>query len=169
MAIALRMANLQSWVGFPQKGCATMTRYGCWPLPELDARTGYPCYHDCAVKDLASIVALEGLGISLLENSQCPSSKSALRTDQRTLLLEVRRVRVLSTREQSMNCIMSPSSWEGCSVQFLSSEASSGDSCGFSFARKLKLTRIFLRFEHELLGALLRNPGCVRAVLCIAR
>lgn len=134
----------------------------------VDARTRYRRYTAAQLKDLASILALRDLGLSLPE-IRGVVAKLALKTDQRALLLKLReRVRrTIVKAAQSMNCIDAAlDQWDGWQRAVPVVVKHRPAIRVASLRAKVKTYEDILRFEHELLDALpSESLGSVRGVL----
>lgn len=73
----------------------------------VDARTGYRHYLPQQLEDLASIVALKNLGISLAQVRELTAKKNSGRSDRRALLVQSRRTleHSIQTATQCLNSI----------------------------------------------------------------
>lgn len=140
----------------------------------VDARTRYRCYATAQLRDLASILALRDLGLSLPE-IRAFLAKTGSRTDRRTLLLRLRQStqNTIEKATQSLNHINAvldqeidqPGAWMRA-VPVVMKRRRGMRVASLRTEMKNYTEADVLRLERELLGALpSKCLGAVRGVL----
>jgi DNA-binding transcriptional MerR regulator len=140
----------------------------------VDARTRYRCYAATQLRDLASILALRDLGLSLPE-IRAFLARSGTRSDRRSLLLRLRQntQHTIEKATQSLNHIDAvldqfddqPHAWAG-TIPVIIKRVPAMRVASIRFELKAYDEFEVQRFERELFGALPSDSlGAVRGVL----
>jgi DNA-binding transcriptional MerR regulator len=135
----------------------------------VDARTGYRHYLPKQLEDLASILALKNLGVSLAQIRELITKKGSGGTDRRAILIDLRRTleQSIETARQSLNSINAAldelNGRESTIAVIVKRRAAVPIA---SLRAELRDYAEVARFERELLDALPHEcAGSVRGVL----
>jgi DNA-binding transcriptional MerR regulator len=127
----------------------------------VDSRTGYRHYLPQQLEDLASILALKNLGVSLAQVRELITKKRSERNDRRAILIELRR-----TLEQSIQTATQSLNWINAALDEPDGRESTIAVVVKRRRAELRNYAEVARFERELLSALPQEClGSVRGVL----
>src|SRR5438445_5567291 len=168
MATQYRIGEFSNLSGVSAKTLRFYDEIGLLRPASVDARTGYRHYRPQQLEELASIVALKSLGISLADvRSLLRGAKSG--KDRRDVLSELKRTieQSIQTATQSLKCINAALDELDASKRPISVVVKHRPATPIASVRaKVESYRDILRFEQELLNALpLQSIGSLRGVL----
>lgn len=135
----------------------------------VDSRTGYRHYLPQQLEDLASILALKNLGVSLAQVRELITKKRSGRNDRRAILIELRRTleQSIQTATQSLNWINAALDEPDGPESTIAVVVKRRPAVPIASVRaELRNYVEVARFERELLSALPQEcVGSVRGVL----
>jgi DNA-binding transcriptional MerR regulator len=107
MGMRYQIGEFAELAGISTKTLRFYDQIGVLRPASVDARTGYRHYLPEQLEDLASILALKNLGVSLAQVRELITKKGSGRTDRRGILIELRRTlqQSIETATQSLNSI----------------------------------------------------------------
>jgi len=168
VAVHYRIGEFSNLSGVSAKTLRFYDEIGLLRPASVDARTGYRHYRPQQLEELASIVALKSLGISLADvRSLLRGAESG--KDRRDALSELKRTmeQAIQTATQSVKCINAALDELDASKRPISVVVKHRPATPIASVRaKVESYRDILRFEQELLNALpLQSIGSLRGVL----
>ncbi|HXT24330.1 MAG TPA: MerR family transcriptional regulator [Candidatus Eisenbacteria bacterium] len=168
MAVQYRIGEFSDLSGVSTKTLRFYDEIGLLRPASVDSRTGYRRYRSQQLEELASILALKSLGLSLAD-VQNQLSKARRGEDRRELLLELRRTveKSIQTASQSLQCIDAVLAELDSVKRPIPVVVKRRPDIPIASVRaKVKNYEEILRFEQELLNDLPgRSIGDLRGVL----
>jgi DNA-binding transcriptional MerR regulator len=168
MAVRYRIGEFSDLSGVSTKTLRFYDEIGLLRPASVDSRTGYRRYRSQQLEELASILALKSLGLSLADvRNQLSKARSG--EDRRELLLELRRTveNSIQTASQSLQCIDAVLAELDSVKRPIPVVVKRRPDIPIASVRaKVKNYEEILRFEQELLNDLPgRSIGDLRGVL----
>jgi DNA-binding transcriptional MerR regulator len=168
MAVQYRIGEFSNLSGVSTKTLRFYDEIGLLRPASVDSRTGYRHYRPQQLEELASILALKNLGVSLADVRNL-IRKAGSREDRRNLLTELKQTieQSIHTAAQSLECINAALDELDASKLPISVVVKRRPAIPIASVRaKVERYADILQFEQELLSVLpLQSIGDLRGVL----
>jgi DNA-binding transcriptional MerR regulator len=168
MAVQYRIGEFSNLSGVSAKTLRFYDEIGLLRPASVDSRTGYRHYRPQQLEELASILALKNLGVSLADVRNL-IRKAGSTENRRDLLIELKRTieQSIQTAAQSLECINTALDELDASKRPVSIVVKRRPAVAIASVRaKVESYTDILQFERELLRALpLQSIGDLRGIL----